>query len=137
MGGEICGSNGRRLQLRAERGSKKAEPRRNGFTEAKRKKFLSHFAATCNAKGAARAAGVAHSTVYARRAKDEQFRAAWNEALEQGYAALEAELVRRSKQSLSIAPDEKAAAKFPPTNDPPFDLQWGNYRRRDGTVIKP
>lgn len=33
--------------------------------------------------------------------------------------------------------DEKAAAKFPVQDDPPFDLKWGNYRRRDGTVIKP
>ena len=33
--------------------------------------------------------------------------------------------------------DEKAAAKFPITDDPPFDMQWGNLRRRDGTIVKP
>ncbi|HZT82134.1 MAG TPA: enolase C-terminal domain-like protein [Gemmataceae bacterium] len=33
--------------------------------------------------------------------------------------------------------DEKLAAKFPVTDDPPFDLHWGNVRRRDGSVVKP
>ena len=33
--------------------------------------------------------------------------------------------------------DEKAAAKFPITDDPPFDMQWGNLRRQDGTIVKP
>ncbi len=33
--------------------------------------------------------------------------------------------------------DEKAAAKFPITDDPPFDMQWGNLRRLDGTIVKP
>lgn len=33
--------------------------------------------------------------------------------------------------------DEKLAAKFPITDDPPFDYNWGNLRRRDGAVTKP
>ena len=33
--------------------------------------------------------------------------------------------------------DEKLAAKFPVTDDPPFDLKWGLLRRQDGTVVKP
>jgi mannonate dehydratase len=33
--------------------------------------------------------------------------------------------------------DEKAAARFPITDDPPFDMHWGNTRKRDGTLIKP
>ena len=33
--------------------------------------------------------------------------------------------------------DEKLAAKFPITDDPPFDYHWGNLRRKDGTVTKP
>jgi mannonate dehydratase len=33
--------------------------------------------------------------------------------------------------------DEKLAAKFPIQDDPPFDLRWGNYRRLDGTIVKP
>lgn len=38
---------------------------------------------------------------------------------------------------LGIDLDEKLAAKFPVTDDPPFDFRWGNYRRRDGSVVKP
>src|SRR4029453_19250612 len=33
--------------------------------------------------------------------------------------------------------DERPAATFPITDDPPFDYRWGNYRRRDGTIVKP
>jgi mannonate dehydratase len=41
------------------------------------------------------------------------------------------------KPGLGIDLDEKRAAKFPIKDDPPFDLRWGNVRRRDGTVVKP
>jgi len=41
------------------------------------------------------------------------------------------------KPGLGIDLDEKLAAKFPLTDDPPFDMDWGNVRRRDGTVVKP
>ena len=41
------------------------------------------------------------------------------------------------KPGLGIDLDEKLAAKFPITDDPPFDLRWGNVRKRDGTVVKP
>jgi len=41
------------------------------------------------------------------------------------------------KPGLGIDLDEKLAAKFPITDDPPFDYQWGNLRRRDGSITKP
>ncbi len=41
------------------------------------------------------------------------------------------------KPGLGIDLDEKLAAKFPINDDPPFDMQWGNLRRRDGAVTKP
>jgi mannonate dehydratase len=41
------------------------------------------------------------------------------------------------KPGLGIDLDEKLAAKFPIRDDPSFDMEWGNVRRRDGTVIKP
>jgi mannonate dehydratase len=41
------------------------------------------------------------------------------------------------RSGLGIDLDEKLAAKFPTTDDPPFDMHWGNLRRRDGTVVKP
>lgn len=33
--------------------------------------------------------------------------------------------------------DERLAARFPLEDDPPFDMQWGNLRRRDGSVTRP
>lgn len=41
------------------------------------------------------------------------------------------------KPGLGIDLDERAAARFPIQDDPPFDFQWGNLRRKDGTVTKP
>jgi mannonate dehydratase len=41
------------------------------------------------------------------------------------------------RPGLGIDLNEQAARRFPPTADPPFDLRWGNVRRRDGTVIRP
>jgi hypothetical protein len=38
---------------------------------------------------------------------------------------------------LGIDLDEALAAKFPISDDPSFDMNWGNVRRRDGTVTKP
>ena len=33
--------------------------------------------------------------------------------------------------------DEKLAAKFPPTQETPFDYSWGSTRKKDGTIIRP
>ncbi|MBN2477315.1 MAG: bifunctional D-altronate/D-mannonate dehydratase [Pirellulales bacterium] len=41
------------------------------------------------------------------------------------------------RPGLGIELDEKLAARFPIEDDPPFDLFWGNLRRRDGTPTKP
>jgi mannonate dehydratase len=41
------------------------------------------------------------------------------------------------RPGLGIDLDEKLAARFPITDDPPFDYRWGNTRRLDGTVVKP
>ena len=41
------------------------------------------------------------------------------------------------KPGLGIDLDERLAAKFPIKDDPPFDMRWGNNRRRDGGVVKP
>ena len=41
------------------------------------------------------------------------------------------------KAGLGIDIDEPLAARFPIKDDPPFDLEWGNLRRRDGTSVKP
>jgi mannonate dehydratase len=41
------------------------------------------------------------------------------------------------RPGLGIDLDEKLAAKFPIRDDPSFDMNWGNVRRRDGTIVKP
>jgi mannonate dehydratase len=41
------------------------------------------------------------------------------------------------KPGLGIDIDEKLAAKYPIRDDPPFDLQWGQLRGRDGTIRRP
>jgi mannonate dehydratase len=41
------------------------------------------------------------------------------------------------RPGLGIDLDEKLAAKFPVKDDPPFDMRWGNLRRRDGSATKP
>jgi mannonate dehydratase len=33
--------------------------------------------------------------------------------------------------------DEKLAVKFPITDEPSFDMRWGELRRRDGSITKP
>jgi mannonate dehydratase len=38
---------------------------------------------------------------------------------------------------LGIDIDETLAARFPVSDDPPFDLFWGNIRNPDGTIQKP
>lgn len=70
--------------------------RTNEFTDERKTEFLDEFAATCNVTEAASKVGVHLCTVYKHRRKDPAFRIGWAAAQEQGYAALEAELVRRS-----------------------------------------
>ncbi len=41
------------------------------------------------------------------------------------------------KPGLGIDLNEELAATFPIADDPPFDMRWGNLRRRDGAVTKP
>src|SRR5262249_26739177 len=41
------------------------------------------------------------------------------------------------KPGLGIDLDEKLAAKSTNREDPPFEMHWGNLRRKDGTVTNP
>jgi mannonate dehydratase len=41
------------------------------------------------------------------------------------------------KPGLGIELDEKLAAKFPISDEPSFDMRWGNLRLRDGSIAKP
>lgn len=105
---DIGGSNKRRIQVRAARGTGKKAARRNGFTRTRKTAFLDHFAATANAAAAGRAVGVSKSTVYEHRRKDPAFRAGWNEALAEGYARVEAHSVRWAEQAFTVRPNARA-----------------------------
>ena len=95
------GGKGRDLQVRAER--------KDVFGVAEQKRFLEHFAGTCNVVRSCELAEVKKSTVCKRRTNDTKFRAAWAAAQEQGYAALEAELVRRGLEFMAdIGPSEES-----------------------------
>lgn len=78
----------------------KRRERPNEFTDERKRQFLDGFAATCNVTWAAEQVGVSISTIYSHRQHDPAFRLAWAAAQEQGYAALEADLVLRARDLL-------------------------------------
>jgi hypothetical protein len=84
----VTGGNRRRVQVR--------KAVRAAFTAAKRQVFLDHLAACCNVTRSAAAAGAGISTVYGARRSDPAFARAWDEAIEAGYATLEALLIERA-----------------------------------------
>jgi hypothetical protein len=66
------------------------------FDGRRRALFLEWFAATCNVRLSAERAGVAYQTVFKHRMKDEGFAEAWDRALQQGYAYLEARVLQEA-----------------------------------------
>lgn len=58
--------------------------------------FLAHLAMTANVVRSARAIGKSDDSAYYRRKKSASFRRLWGEALTEGYARLEAELLDRA-----------------------------------------
>lgn len=84
----ITGGNKRKIQ-------KRRAPRQ-AFTEAKRQVFLDTLASCANVSRAAAAAGAGVSTVYDARRRDPVFDAQWADAMEAGYATLEALLIERA-----------------------------------------
>ena len=78
----------------------KRKGRENEFTDERKRAFLDEFAATCNVTMAAEKLGLELSTIYRHRQADAAFRVAWTAAQEQGYAALEADLVLRARDLL-------------------------------------
>ena len=94
----ITGGKGRRVQVRrAPRGS---------FTGAARQVFLDHLAGCCNVTASAKAAGVGVSTVYDARRREPDFAEQWADAMEAGYATLEALLLERAAKGAAYVPGE-------------------------------
>lgn len=89
---KIMPNTNRRLQ--------RTRTRRKLFGVRRQEIFLDALAASCNVAASAAAAGVCAGAVYAQRRKNPAFRDAWNVALEQGYARLEAALLERAERGL-------------------------------------
>jgi hypothetical protein len=66
------------------------------WTKAKQKKFLETLAESCNVTLAASKAKMSPSGAYKHRKVDAAFRAGWDEALAEGYATLELEMLKRA-----------------------------------------
>lgn len=77
-----------------------ARAHKGKWTPGAEKRFLDHLAATANVTAAAREAGFARHSIYARRLKWPAFREQWDAALESGYARLEMALVMNASNFL-------------------------------------
>lgn len=67
--------------------------------------FLEWFAATCNVKLSAEKAGFNYKTVFKHRMNDQRFAEAWDRALRQGYARLEAKVLETKIREAPIGID--------------------------------
>jgi hypothetical protein len=105
MGDAIQGGDGRTVMKR--------QPQAKDVTEAQRQVFLDTLADSCNVRRAAADAGFVPSTAYKLRQRDDGFAAAWQEALEIGYARLEMALVERAIQTIEASADDTPGA-IPP-----------------------
>lgn len=92
--GRIASGKNRRVQI-VQPGGRKL------FDAERRRVFLEWFAATANVKYAAFRAEICYQTVFKHRMADEAFAEAWQRALAQGYARVEAQSLETK-----IAPDQ-------------------------------
>lgn len=97
MGQKGGGDVGGELVLGAgKNGLQKRVGRPSDWTEAKAEKFIQVLADGCNVSLAARTVRRSIANVYAQRAKDANFRAAWDQAIATGYSRLEAMMLERA-----------------------------------------
>lgn len=116
----------------------KVRPKRKRFTRAAGERFLGRLAMSCNVALAARECGLSPSTLYDRRKRDAEFRAGWEEAIRQGYARLEAELLKSAIASVSGEPRDYAVAPEGPEPvvapmDPQAAMQLLRLHRQTGS----
>ena len=100
----VRGGRGRRVQV--------ARARPSQFTARRQAAFLEHLAETANVQAALRACGAAGVDVYRHRARWPGFARAWDEAIEQGYARIEAMLIERAT---NVMPAEASVVTGPST----------------------
>ena len=125
----VRGGRGRRVQV--------ARARPSQFTARRQAAFLEHLAETANVQASLRACGAAGVDVYRHRARWPAFARAWDEAIEQGYARIEAMLIERATNVVpaeSSAVTGGAAACAPAEFDPVLALNilkahWARVER--------
>lgn len=78
--------------------------RTDGWTKARKARFLAELALSCNVMRAAAKVGAFPSSAYRRRLADAAFAAAWQDALQTGYDRLEAALLRRAIEVMEGEP---------------------------------
>ena len=85
---KVGGGNRRRVQVR--------KVREGGWTQERRRAFLDQLAACSNVTRAVKAVGLSNAAAYELRARDPDFAAAWEDALETGYTTLESMMLERA-----------------------------------------
>ena len=85
-------------------------------------RFLGELAATANVRAAAAAAGFSTTAIYRRRGQWPGFRAAWDAALDQGYARIEALLIAGACDALSGAGAVAGVGDGPPLAVAPMSV---------------
>lgn len=116
-------------------------PRRDGWTKAKRARFLEVLSTTCNVTAAAAGAGVTTHTAYALRRRDGMFAQLWSEAVQHGTELLHEALISRALghgdwgENPDFTPGDAAPAAFDPKLAiDVLKMQAGTLRpRRAGT----
>lgn len=93
---EVTAGNRRLVQKRA------ARP--NAFSAKKQRAFFEALAECANVRMSAERAGVSYGAVYQWRRKNLEFRMRWDEALDHGYASLEAGLLEQAREAAGEIP---------------------------------
>ncbi len=68
----------------------------SGMSAEQRRLFLNHLGQSCNVSASAKVAGISSAIVYDLRRRSTPFRAAWQKALCEGYARVEAMLLEEA-----------------------------------------
>lgn len=127
-----AGPAGTGLRASGKNGPQVIRSRGARWTDQAQERFLDVLGASCNVTLAAAAAGFSTEAIYARRRREPAFAAAWQAAVDHGYARIEAMLVQRAIEVLAgTAPDPDAL--FP--NAPFPKMPFPNMSVRDAIAI--
>lgn len=128
------GTRGGRKSVQLVGGSKpKVQLRQGGWTAAKQKAFLAALAATCNVAASVRTVKMSDTGVYKLRKRSAAFRAAWAEALSEGYARLELMLLERAMNG-TVKTVTRAGGGVDKTHEYPNALALALLRMHKGNV---